>query len=124
MDCVKLLIQTKYNKICACKTIGNVKADQTVADFKELLFIFRCEHGLAVMLFKRDGWALAGPCLAWLGGLSASLQTKRLPVRFLARAHAWVAGRGPGWGSARSTRSMFFLYIDVSLPLFLPPFSL
>ena len=60
MDCVKLLIQTKYNKICACKTIGNVKADQTVADFKELLFIFRCEHGLAVMLFKRDGWALAG----------------------------------------------------------------
>ena len=30
------------------------------------------------------------PGLEWLSGLSASLQTKRLPVQFSVRAHAWV----------------------------------
>ena len=33
------------------------------------------------------------------------------------RAHAWVAGQIPGWGICERQR------IDVSLPLFLPPFS-
>ena len=32
------------------------------------------------------------PWLVWLRGLSASLQTKGLPVQFPVRAHAWVVG--------------------------------
>ena len=31
------------------------------------------------------------PWLAWLSGLRAGLQTKRLLVRFPVRAHVWVA---------------------------------
>ena len=33
------------------------------------------------------------PRLVWLSGLSAGLQTKGSPVRFLVRAHAWVVGQ-------------------------------
>ena len=32
------------------------------------------------------------PWLVWLSGLSTSLQTKGLLVRFPVRPHAWVAG--------------------------------
>ena len=32
------------------------------------------------------------PWLVWLSELSAGLQTERLLVRFLVRAHVWVAG--------------------------------
>ena len=49
------------------------------------------------------------PWLVWLSGLSAGLGTERWLVRFLVRAHTWVAGQIPRWGHA-------------SLPLFLPPF--
>ena len=31
----------------------------------------------------------------WLRGLSISLQTERLLVQFLVRAHAWVVGQVP-----------------------------
>ena len=56
------------------------------------------------------------PWLVWLSGLSASLQTKKLPVQFPVRAHAWVVGQDPIWGNARGNLSMF-------LSLSLPPFT-
>ena len=43
------------------------------------------------------------PWLVWLSGLSAGLQTKGSPVRFLVRAHAWVAGQVPS-GKKRKWR--------------------
>ena len=38
------------------------------------------------------------PWLVWVSGLSASLRTKGLSVRFPVRAHAWVLGQGPRRG--------------------------
>ena len=40
---------------------------------------------------------LLKPWLVWLSGLTASLQTKGLPVRFPVRAHAWVVGWDSQW---------------------------
>ena len=57
------------------------------------------------------------PWLVWLGGLSASLQTKGSLVRFPIRAHAWIAGQVPSWECKMQP------HIDVSLPLILHPFS-
>ena len=37
------------------------------------------------------------PWLVWLSGLSAGLRTKRSPVRFPVRAHAWVVGGSLGY---------------------------
>ena len=62
------------------------------------------------------------PGLLWVSGLSASLQSERSPVQSPVRAHAWVGGQVPGWGCVRGNWSMYFLHIDVSLPLFLLPF--
>ena len=64
------------------------------------------------------------PWLVLLSGLSTSLKTKRSPVRFPVRAHAWVVGQVPIWGCVRGNQSMFLWHIDVSLPLFLLPSSL
>ena len=63
-----------------------------------------------------------GPRLVWLSGLSASLPTKRLPVRFPVRAHAWVEGQVPSWGRAGGNQSMYLSHIDASqaLSFFLP----
>ena len=55
--------------------------------------------------------------LVWLSGLSTGLQTKRSLVQFPVRAHAWVAGKVPSGGAHKRQP-----HIDVSLPLFLPPF--
>ena len=41
------------------------------------------------------------PWLVWPSGLHASLQTKRLRLQYLVRAHAWVASQAPSWGHAR-----------------------
>ena len=54
------------------------------------------------------------PWLVWLSGLSAGLWTKRSPVQFPVRAHAWVADQVPRWGHARGNWSMSLLHIDVS----------
>ena len=59
------------------------------------------------------------PWLVWLSGLSAGLQTERLPVRFPVRAHAWVVGQVRG--HARGNQLMYLLHINVSLPFSLPP---
>ena len=56
------------------------------------------------------------PWLVWLSGLSAGLRTERSLVQFLVRAHAWVVGQVLGWCMYERQP------IDVSLPLFLPPF--
>ena len=63
--------------------------------------------------------------LVWLTGLGIVMQTKRLPVQFLVRAHAWNVSQDPGWWCARGNRLMFLTHIDVSFPLFLflPPVS-
>ena len=53
----------------------------------------------------------------WLSGLSADLQTKGSPVWFPVRAHAWVSDQDPSRGLNKKQP-----HIDVSLPLFLPPF--
>ena len=42
--------------------------------------------------FKNQLW------LVWLSWLEVISQSKRLPVQFLVRAHAWVAGSIPGQG--------------------------
>ena len=60
--------------------------------------------------------------MVWLSGLSASLETQRLLVRFPFRTHAWVVGQVPGWGCAIGNQSMYLSHIYVSLPFFLPPF--
>ena len=57
------------------------------------------------------------PWLLWLSGLSNDLQTKELLVQFPVRTHAWVAGQFPQSGVCEGQPN-----IDVSLPLFLPPF--
>ena len=59
------------------------------------------------------------PWLVWLSGLNAGLQTKRSPIRFPVRAHAWVVGQVPSWGCARGNQLMFLSHM--SLPFFLPP---
>ena len=50
-------------------------------------------------------------------GLSTSLRTKRLPVRLLVRAHAWVAGRVPSKGCARGNYTLVFPSLSPSFPL-------
>ena len=60
--------------------------------------------------------------LGWLSGLSAVLQTNGSLVQFLVRAHAWVVGQVPSWGSVKCNQSMYFSHMDVSLPFFLLPF--
>ena len=47
----------------------------------------------------------------WLSGLSTSLRTKGLLVRFPVKAHAWVAGqvRSPVGGATEATTHLKFL---------------
>ena len=52
----------------------------------------------------------------WLSYLGDVPQSKS-PVQFPARAHAWIVGPVPGQGAYKKEPA------DVSLPLFLPPFS-
>ena len=61
------------------------------------------------------------PWLAWFSRLSAGLQTKRLVVRFLVRAHARVVGQAPSQGVRETTDMMYRSHIGVSLPVLLPP---
>ena len=61
------------------------------------------------------------PWLVWFSGLSASLWTRRLLVRFPVRAHAWVVGQVPSWGRVRGNQLMYLSHIDVFLTL-LPSF--
>ena len=77
--------------------------------------------GVAILISdKIDFKTKAMPWLVRLSGLSTGLQTKWLPVRFLVMAHAWVAGQVPsGVGCVCERQS----HTDVSLPLFLLPFS-
>ena len=59
----------------------------------------------------------------WLSGLSASLRTKGSPVQLLVSAHAWVVGQAPSRGRMRENYTLMSLWhIDLSPPLFLPPF--
>ena len=53
----------------------------------------------------------------WLNGLSASLHTKGLLVRFPVRAHAWVVGQVPGRGRVRDNHTLMFLSFSVPSPL-------
>ena len=62
------------------------------------------------------------PWLMWHSALGIVLWTKRSLVRFLVRAHAWVAGQVPSWVCVRGNWLMYLSHINVSLPLFLSPF--
>ena len=44
------------------------------------------------------------------------------PVQFPVRAHAWVVGQVASRGRVKGNQSIDLSHIDVSLPLFLPPF--
>ena len=56
------------------------------------------------------------PWLVWLSGLSASLQTRGLLVRFPVRAHVWVVGLVPNRGHMRGNHILMFLSLSSSLP--------
>ena len=56
------------------------------------------------------------PWLGWLSGLSIVLQTERWRIRFLVRAHVWVAGHIPRWEPDRGNGKMF-LSLSFSFPL-------
>ena len=58
----------------------------------------------------------SGTQLVGLSGLSASLRTKGLPVRFPVRAHAWVVGRVPSRGCARGNHTLMLLFLSFPLP--------
>ena len=51
----------------------------------------------------------------WLSGLSASLRTEELLVRFLVRAHALVVGRVPSGGHTTGNHTLMFLFVSFSL---------
>ena len=53
----------------------------------------------------------------WEGKGIKKYRLEASPIQFPVRAHAWVAGQVPGGAPKRQP------HIDVSLPLFLPPFS-
>ena len=53
--------------------------------------------------------------------LGVILESKWSPVRFLVRAHAWVAGSSPQQECTRGNQLMFLSCINVTLALFLPP---
>ena len=57
------------------------------------------------------------PWLVWLNGVSASLQTKGSQLRFPVNSRCLGCGPGPQKGVFERQP-----HIDVSLPLFLPPF--
>ena len=65
----------------------------------EMFYIFIGGGGYTtVYIYQKSPW------LVWLSGLSASLQTKGLPVLFPVRAHAWVRGWVPwGWAQEATT---------------------
>ena len=62
------------------------------------------------------------PWLVWLSGLSARLQTERLPVQFPGRAQAWVASQVLSRGRERGIPIAVSLSHYVSLLFFHPPF--
>ena len=57
------------------------------------------------------------PCLVWISGLSAGLQTKGPPVQFPVRAHAWIVGQDPSREHVRGNHILKFLSLSPSLPL-------
>ena len=65
--------------------------------------------------------SLAASALAGVAhGLSATLRSERSPVRFLVRAHAWVAGRVPRWGRVRGNPCFSHTLTFLSLSFFFP----
>ena len=69
--------------------------------------------------------ALLWPQSVWLSWLGVVSQTERSLVRLLVRAHAWVARSVAGQGACgrqQGNRSMFLCHVEISLPVFLPPF--
>ena len=55
----------------------------------------------------------------WLSGLIIGLQTKGSLVQFPCRAHAWIVGQVPSWGSSRGNHTLMFLSLFFSLPYLL-----
>ena len=62
---------------------------------------------------REEGLALAGVA-QWI---ELGLRTRRSPVQFPVRVHAWVAGRVPSRGHVRGHHTSMFLSLSPSLPL-------
>ena len=70
--------------------------------------------------FKTNCW----PWLVWFSGLGIVPQTKRSPVWFPFRAHAWVVDQVPSWGYERGNQSMFLFAHQCFSPYLSPSFPL
>ena len=97
-----------FNTILSC--ILNVLISQKI-DF------YTIEHRTIKMSCFFIRMLIFQPGLVWLSRLNASLWAKGLPVWFPVRALPWVASQVPSRGALKRQP-----HIDVSLPLFLPPF--
>ena len=78
--------------------------------------LVRTETATAIMTTKLT---ITFPWLVWLHGLSANLQTKRLPVWFPIRAHAWVEASSPA-GDMQGATDLCISHTSMFLP---PPLS-
>ena len=70
---------------------------------------------------KNNGKNTRKISLGWCG-LHAGLRTKGSPGRFPVRAHGWAEDLVSSWERARGNQLVSLSYIDVPIPLFLPPF--
>ena len=113
----------KNSTIWAEKT-GKMLRKWTKSNLSYLEKINKIDTPLARLMRANKKFLKKGkqPWLVWLSGLSASRRTKRSPVRFPLRTHAWVVGQTPSWRCVGGNQSMYFSHIDVSLSLFLPLF--
>ena len=80
-----------------------------------LLVTIRFVPGLLFQCFLLQKYTI-WPWLVWLSRLSASLQTKGLPVWIPVRAHAWVLGQVPSVEHMRGNHTLMFLSLSSSLP--------
>ena len=80
-------------------------------------FIYFNPICIKVQLFPLNKRISFSPCLVWLSGLSASMQTKGSPVLFPVRAHACVVGQAPVGGTQKATTHWFFSPASPSLSL-------
>ena len=100
-----------WNNSCHSLPVYSVSFEKSAASLMgALLYVTSC--------FSLAAFKILWPWLLWLSGLSAGLQTKGLLIRFLARAHAWVAGHVLSRGCMRSNHTLMFLR-----PLSFPSFS-
>ena len=97
------------------RTTQNLRMVRVTADLIEEVIPHSLSLSLSLsyVLFRYS----LQPWLVWLSGLSASLRTNGLPIRFPVRTHDWVSGQVPSRGCARGNHTLMFLSLSFSLPL-------